>query len=310
MSTIIAELSCNHGGEKRAAMQLVREAKLCGADGVKFQYYRPEDLTMECDEGPFVMQSGPWKGRDLWSLYQETHTPKEWFPELFEYARNLGLTVACSVYTPEDAEVVSRMGVRILKIASAEARWLELLDACVMHGTTVLVSDGAGELPTPLPGCVTPMVCVAEYPAPQNAFGFRDLPYRSWGLSDHSMSRFVWMTAAALGAEFIEAHLKLAGGPRTPDSSFSLTGHEFAQLAHEARTVADIAGRRRAPSRGLEFERRWVARRMIKEGATIRREDVAAVRCSAGITVDKNILGCTADRAIYRCEPITMEVLL
>jgi pseudaminic acid synthase len=47
---------------------------------------------------------GPWKGRKLYDLYQATETPREWFPELFTHARQLGIEIFSSVFSPEDVD--------------------------------------------------------------------------------------------------------------------------------------------------------------------------------------------------------------
>ena len=39
---IVAEISCNHGGDHRTASKLIEAAKACGADAVKIQIYSPD----------------------------------------------------------------------------------------------------------------------------------------------------------------------------------------------------------------------------------------------------------------------------
>ena len=43
---IIAEISANHGGDFKRAVRLIRAAKACGVDAVKFQDYTPDTLTL------------------------------------------------------------------------------------------------------------------------------------------------------------------------------------------------------------------------------------------------------------------------
>ncbi len=44
---IIAEISANHGQDFDKAVELVRKAKECCADAVKFQAYTPDTLTIK-----------------------------------------------------------------------------------------------------------------------------------------------------------------------------------------------------------------------------------------------------------------------
>ena len=43
---IIAEISANHGQWLEKAVALIKQAKECGADAVKFQAYTPDTLTI------------------------------------------------------------------------------------------------------------------------------------------------------------------------------------------------------------------------------------------------------------------------
>ena len=44
---IIAEAGVNHNGDLKKAKKLVQEAKKAGADAVKFQYYKTENLVLK-----------------------------------------------------------------------------------------------------------------------------------------------------------------------------------------------------------------------------------------------------------------------
>ena len=44
---IIAEAGVNHNGDLKKAKALIQEAKKVGADAVKFQYYKTENLVLK-----------------------------------------------------------------------------------------------------------------------------------------------------------------------------------------------------------------------------------------------------------------------
>ena len=90
---IVAEMSGNHNGSINNALSIIHSAKLCGSDAVKIQTYTPDTITIDCDNPEFIIKEGLWKGRGLYELYKEAHTPWEWHEELFKYAKKIGITL-------------------------------------------------------------------------------------------------------------------------------------------------------------------------------------------------------------------------
>src|SRR4051812_9353322 len=94
---VIAELSANHGGSLRRALDTVEAAAESGADAIKLQTYRPESITLDSDDPLFRVRDGTlWSGRTLIDLYREAMTPWEWHADLFEAARKRGLIIFSS----------------------------------------------------------------------------------------------------------------------------------------------------------------------------------------------------------------------
>ena len=90
---IVAEISGNHNGDINRALRLIELAASCGADAVKLQTYTPDTMTIDCDSDDFQVKGGLWDGYKLYDLYQWAHTPWEWHPNLFERARQVGITI-------------------------------------------------------------------------------------------------------------------------------------------------------------------------------------------------------------------------
>src|SRR5215475_13408657 len=105
---IVAEISGNHAGKFENAIALITAAKSAGADAVKLQCYTPDDMTINCTKKDFVLQDGPWKGRTLYELYAKAHTPREWFGELFAYARSVGIEIFSSVFSQEGVDFLEQ----------------------------------------------------------------------------------------------------------------------------------------------------------------------------------------------------------
>ena len=90
---IIAELSANHNGSIERAFESIKEAKKAGADAVKIQTYTADTMTIDCDRDEFKITGGLWDGYKLYDLYKEAQTPYEWHKPLFDYAKEIGITI-------------------------------------------------------------------------------------------------------------------------------------------------------------------------------------------------------------------------
>ena len=58
---IIAEISGNHGGNKKRFLKLIEIACKNGADLIKIQTYEPEDITLNIKDNNFKIKKGLWK---------------------------------------------------------------------------------------------------------------------------------------------------------------------------------------------------------------------------------------------------------
>ena len=80
---IIAELSGNHGGSIEKALKAIQAAKDVGVDALKVQTYTPDTMTINSDRSDFQINKGLWKGRTLYDLYEEAHTPYQWHQKMY-----------------------------------------------------------------------------------------------------------------------------------------------------------------------------------------------------------------------------------
>jgi len=95
---VVAEMSANHDGSIEKAFRIIETAKQVGADAIKLQTYRPDTITLDCDDEAFRIHGGLWDGRRLYDLYAEAYLPWEWHAPLFAHARKLGITIFSSPF--------------------------------------------------------------------------------------------------------------------------------------------------------------------------------------------------------------------
>ena len=68
---IIAEISGNHNGSLKRAIQIVRKAASCGADGIKLQTYTADTMTLNSKKRDFFIKDNK---RHLWMAYCAAQT--------------------------------------------------------------------------------------------------------------------------------------------------------------------------------------------------------------------------------------------
>ena len=64
---IVAEISANHGNDINIVKNSIKKAKEIGCDAVKIQTYRPDTITLDCDNEYFQINNGNiWDGTTLY----------------------------------------------------------------------------------------------------------------------------------------------------------------------------------------------------------------------------------------------------
>lgn len=247
---IVAEIGGNHRGSYGRAKHLIEAARAAGADAVKFQCFTPEQMA---DAGT-VIKDGPWKGRELLDLYHEIHTPREWFPTLFDFSRKAGLIPFSSVFHPDDVDFLETLNCPIYKISSFELTDHALILSAARTNKQLIISTGMasqneiGEARFYAGYSPILLKCVSAYPSAVSDANLaamvemRRVFNVDVGLSDHSLSNIPPVVAATLGALVIEKHLILDRQDGGPDAHFSLEPHEFERMVADVMDAISAVG--------------------------------------------------------------------
>ena len=77
---IIAEIGVNHNGSVDLAKKMIREAKKCGADAVKFQSFKAENLaTNFAKQAPYQIKNTKIKEKQIKMLKKYELKDKAYF---------------------------------------------------------------------------------------------------------------------------------------------------------------------------------------------------------------------------------------
>ena len=322
---IIAELSANHNGSLEQAKLSIKAAKDCGAHAVKIQSYTADTMTIDCDRSDFKISDGPWKDYSLYDLYTEAQTPFEWHAELFQYARELGITIFSTPFDESAVDLLEELNTPIYKIASFEITDLPLISYIAKKKKPIFISTGMAsenEISEALEaarsnGCDSLLLfhCISSYPTPiENANLNKILNLKktfgvSVGLSDHTIGSTAAIAATILGACAIEKHFTLSRKYKGPDSDFSIEPLELSNLVIDTRDAWLSLGngdftRPEIESSSLIFRRSIYFIRDLKSGHVITKNDIKRIRPGFGLPSKyfDSLLGRTVKRDISRGE--------
>jgi N-acetylneuraminate synthase len=211
----IAEVSSNHAQDLGRCLAFVDAAAACGADAVKFQLFRVDQMF-----APEILARSPkHQQRAAWEL------PLAFLPEIAGRARARGVQFMC---TPFYLDAVAQLSpyVDAFKIASYELLWDDLLRACGRSGLPVVLSTGMADLSEITHATdllsqtgarrITLLHTVSAYPTPAEDANLKAMATisRATGLpcgwSDHTVSpAVIYRAALSHQAPMIEFHLDL-----------------------------------------------------------------------------------------------------
>lgn len=311
---IIAELSANHNGSLKNAIETIRAAKRAGADCIKLQTYTADTITIDSNKDDFLIKGTIWEGKNLYKLYQEAYTPWEWHAEIFKIAKEEGLICFSSPFDNSAVDFLESLDAPAYKIASFEITDIPLIEYVASKGKPIIISTGIAEeqdIELALDACrrkgnndIALLKCTSSYPAPieeANMCMVKDLAERYnviSGLSDHTMGSIVPIVATAFGARIIEKHFIIDRSIGGPDASFSMNEEEFTAMVKAVREAEKAIGvvdytLTEKQAKGKDFSRSLYVVEDMKEGDIITEKNVRSIRPGFGMHPKyyKDILG-------------------
>jgi pseudaminic acid synthase len=327
---IIAEMSANHNQDFDRAVEIVKVAKMAGADAIKLQTYTPDTITFNSESEYFKIDGGLWSGQTLYELYQSAYTPWEWQPRLKEEADKVGLSLFSSPFDHTAVDFLAQMNVPAYKIASFELVDLPLIDHVAKQGRPIIMSTGMASLEEIAEAVerarasgneeIVLLKCVSAYPAAPEEMNLltirhlRDTFGCPVGLSDHTLGHEVAVAAVALGANVIEKHFTLSRNVGGPDAAFSMEPDEFETMVKTIRLIEKALGRvcyepTKGELRNKQYRRSLFIARDMKKGDEFTPENVKSFRPAAGLEPKYlyDVLGRVASGGIKAGTPLSWE---
>lgn len=309
---VIAEAGVNHNGDLPRARELVAAAADAGADAVKFQAFRADEIAAAGTPTAAYQQRNTGRD-DQHALLAALALDLDAFAVLAGDCRNRGIEFLATPFDAAMAEPLVALGMRRIKVASGELTNAPALQRFAGFGLPVLLSTGMATLDEVAAAVavleragatdVTLLHCTSLYPAPPETANLRAMVAmaerfgRPVGYSDHTLGDHVAVAATALGASVIEKHLTLDRTLPGPDHAASLEPAELeAMIVRLRETEAALGDGVKRPASGEAetarlVRRSWHAARDLDAGTVLTAADVVLKRPADGLAPDKVIIG-------------------
>lgn len=310
---IIAEAGVNHNGSENLALQLVEVAAKAGADAVKFQTFKADNLVTK-GTATAEYQKQQTGSSDQYSMLKKLEMSETLQQKLIDHCRKYDIEFMSTPFDIEAAVFLLKLGMKRIKVPSGELTNLPFIRELVAFNKPMILSTGMASLeevkeavdvvrqereaqgfPEPLAQMLSILHCTSNYPARYEDVNLKamqtmaaelNLPV---GYSDHTDGVLVSVAATAMGAEVIEKHFTLDRGLPGPDHQASLEPDELELMVQQIRQIEACLGDGKKVPRANELPVRELVRRSVtlatdkSAGETIQIEDLVLLRPGTGI---------------------------
>jgi len=314
---VIAEAGVNHNGSLDLALRLADAARAAGADAVKLQTFRAEDVVTPQAATADYQRTNTGETSQF-DMIKKLELDEAAHARIAAHCRSIGIEFFSTPFSEDAVAMLVRLGVGRIKLPSGEITNKPLIECAADTGLPLLMSSGMSTLqevrvaigwiaarwqalgrPAPSSANLTLLHCTSAYPSPPESLNLRaivtmqhalELPV---GYSDHSVGVEAAIAAVALGATVIEKHLTLDKSLPGPDHLASADSAEFAAMVRGIRHVEAMLGDGIKRPHAIEANTRDVARRSIvvtpalKGGHRLAASDLALRRPGTGVAPER-----------------------
>ena len=309
----IAEAGINHNGSLKDALKMVTTAKRAGADCIKFQAFSIKKLLSDNTKSAEYQLKNTGKLSQNKILSNLSLNKKE-FREIFKKCIQQRIEFLCTAFDEEWLKFLISLGMKKIKISSGEITNYPYLKIVAKSRLPIILSTGMSnmqEIESSInfirkhnnKALINVLHCTSLYPAPLESlnlsaiFSIKNKFKLNVGYSDHSKGNIAAIASVAMGARIIEKHFTLDKNLYGPDQIASASPEELRNLVSKIRELEIAIGHGKKEPNNQEkntlnvVRRSWHARRNIKKGAILDKEDVILLRPGTGILGNKNIMG-------------------
>lgn len=327
---IIAEAGVNHNGSIDIAKKLIDAAVASGADAVKFQTFKAENLATIYAKKAEYQKNLTSKKESQFEMLKKLQLNKEMHIELINYCIKKNIKFLSSPFDHDSIDLLRDLGLEIFKIPSGEITNLPYLRHIGKLNKKIILSTGMSNMDEvkialdvlinsgTKKNNITVLHANTEYPTPMEDVNLKAMVTIgqeldiNFGYSDHTLGIEVDIAAVAMGAKCIEKHFTLNCNMEGPDHKASLEPEKLKEMVKAIRNIEKALGSNiKKPSNSelpnIQIARKSiVAKTKIKKGDILKENNITIKRPGGGISPMNwdNVIGTTATKNYEKDELI------
>ena len=257
---IIAEVGINHNGNMIIAKKLIKQAKLAGADAVKFQSYNTDILIKKNAPKMEYQKKNDKTKESQYQMLKRSELNEKDHKFLISECKKNKIEFISTPYDIKSAKLLIKNKIKLIKIASTDANNLIFLRELVKQNIKLIISTGVSSLKDldkiykdkiikKNINKISLLHCVSYYPAPVNELNLSVINYLnkrygvSVGFSDHSSELITGALAVIAGARIIEKHFTFNKNAKGGDHKSSLNFKELKEYISNIRIAEKTTGK-------------------------------------------------------------------
>lgn len=257
---IIAEAGVNHNGRLDLALQLVDVAAKMGADAVKFQTFRAEQVVTDQGKMADYQKKNLGKEKSQLDMLRELELKENLYPKIIERCKKRGIMFLSTPHGGRNSvDFLESLGVAAFKVGSGDLTNFLLLDRLAKTRKPLILSSGMATMKEIKEAIkfiknrgnshIAMLHCTTDYPCKPEDVNMAamvtmikqlDIPV---GYSDHTIGKEAAIMAATLGTTVYECHFTLDKKLPGPDHVASADPIELKDRIGAIRMVEKMMGR-------------------------------------------------------------------
>ena len=290
------------------ALELIDAASDAGADVVKFQTFKAENLVTQSAAKADYQLGTTDVQETQFEMIKKLELSYEMHHRLISKCKEKGIRFSSTGFDTSSVDLLVSLGADFLKIPSGEITNLPYLRYVGAKNLPIILSTGMATLMEVERALliledsganrnqITVLHCNTEYPTPMEDVNLKAMcTIReefgvNVGYSDHTLGIEVPIAAVAMGATVIEKHFTLDRRMKGPDHAASLEPIELKDMVKAIRNIEKALGDGiKKPSnseqKNIQIARKSiVASRNIKEGEVFSIDNLSIKRPGTGIS--------------------------